>query len=383
MSEAVVVQTGEVIEQQWGDVDVQIATAKRFPRSIKTFIERVTTMATITPDVAKSCFYAIPRKEKGVQKMIKGPSARLAEIVASAWGNLRAEGRTVGEDDKFVTSRAVSWDLETNVAIAFEARRRITNSEGRRFNDDMIAVTANAATSIALRNAIFKSVPSSYWRPIYDLCLKVSVGDAKSLDVRRKDAVAHFGALGITSERVLATLEKRAIEDVDASDIETLIGLANAIKDGETTIEDAFPAPAIREVQRKSEPAKAETKPAEGASAGQSLVDALEKPKSEAAPAPPEPEPAKANGHGYSPDATYHLAKVHQPNPAKAYHILETAEGVTLHTWSTTVISGAKAALAACIPVRMVAELVDFKTAPWRVVRLESIEGREPGSDDE
>lgn len=378
MSESLVTQTGEIVEQpQWGDTDIQIATAKRYPRSIKSFIERATTMATITPDVAKSCFYALPRKEQGVQKMIKGPSARLAEIVASAWGHLRVEGRTVGEDAQFVTSRGVAWDLEANVAIAFEARRRITNKDGRRFNDDMIAVTANAATSIALRNAIFKTVPSSYWRPIYEQCLKVSVGDAKSLDARRKDAVAHFGGLGVTAERVLATLEKRAIEDVDASDIETLIGLANAIKDGETTIEEAFPAPAIREVQRKTD-----ATPVPAASPAQTFVDALVAPEVKA-PAPVPPEPTPTNGHGYSPDAAYRLTKVYAPNPAKAYHLFETAEGVTLHSWSTTVIAGAKAALAASIPVRMDAEAVDFKAAPWRVVKLEPATGREPGSDDE
>jgi hypothetical protein len=112
-------------------------------------------------------------------------------------------------------------------------------------------------------------------------------------------------------------------------------------------------------------------------SAGQALVDALDG-KASTPASPPEPVAA-----GYAPDVAYHLTKVHQPNPAQAYHVLETSEGVTLHSWSATVISGAKAALAACIPVRLVAEPVEWAVAPWRVVKLEPVEGREPGSDDE
>src|SRR5690606_7715376 len=151
-------------------VDVQISTAKRFPRSIKAFKDMAMAMATLDEETAESCFYALPRGGKTVE----GPSARLAEIVASAWGNMRIEGRPIAEDDRFVTSRGTAWDLQTNVAFAFESRRRITDKQNRRYNDDMIGVTANAATSIALRNAVFKAVPSAFWRPIYLRCREVA-----------------------------------------------------------------------------------------------------------------------------------------------------------------------------------------------------------------
>jgi hypothetical protein len=152
--------------------------------------------------------------------------------------------------------------------------------------------------------------------------------------------------------------------------------LANAIKDAEITIDDAFPPPAIREVQRKTDP-----KPAAATSQGQSLVDALDQSKGPA-PAPTPLEPPSTKGNGYLPDAAYTLTKVHQPNPAKAYHLMETSAGVTFHAWSTTVIGHAKAALAAQIPVRLVAEPVNFAPAPWRVVKLEpATEPREPGEE--
>lgn len=140
-------------------VDVQVSTARRFPRSITQFVHSATEMATLTPEIAASCVYAIPRDGK----TIEGPSARLAEIVASAWGNLRIQAGATSDDGRFVVARGEAWDVQTNVAIGFEVKRKITNRGGATFSDDMIVVTGNAAASIALRNAVFKTVPSSFW----------------------------------------------------------------------------------------------------------------------------------------------------------------------------------------------------------------------------
>jgi hypothetical protein len=230
---------GSMLEQQTrGEIDIQIVTARRFPRSIRTFRDRAMEMATLTEDVAESCFYALPRDGKTVE----GPSARLAEIVASAWGHMRIEGRVVGEDDRFVTARGTAWDLESNVAIAYEVRRRVTDKQARKFKDDMVGVTANAATSIALRNAVFKVVPSSYWRPIYQECRRVAVGDASTLADRRVKMLAYFQKMGVPEPRVLAQLGVKGVEDITLDHLATLKGLATAIKEGETTVDDAFAA---------------------------------------------------------------------------------------------------------------------------------------------
>ena len=144
------------------EVEAQLVAAHRFPRRITLFAERAEAMACLNEDIADACMYALPR----AGKTIEGPSARFAEIMATCWGNLRAEARPLEVRDRDVLVRGTCWDLESNVAIAFEVTRRITNREGKRFDDDMIAVTTNAAGSIALRNAILKVVPKAYWDPI-------------------------------------------------------------------------------------------------------------------------------------------------------------------------------------------------------------------------
>lgn len=75
------------------EIDQQIATAHRFPRSIKRFRDEAMQMVTLNESVAGQCIYALPRDGK----TIEGPSARFAEVIASAWGNSRAGARVVDD----------------------------------------------------------------------------------------------------------------------------------------------------------------------------------------------------------------------------------------------------------------------------------------------
>lgn len=218
-------------------VDAQVSTARKYPRSITAFIRRATELATLTPEIAASCVYALPRGGKAIE----GPSVRMAEIIAHAWGNLRIQAGATESDAKYITARGEAWDVESNVAIAFEVRRRITNREGKTYDDDMITVTGNAAASIALRNAVFKTVPSSFWKPIYAKCRQIIAGDAKTFAARRDDMLKAFLVVGVTAERLCASLSLKGVQDITLEHMATLAGILNAIKDGETTIEDAFP----------------------------------------------------------------------------------------------------------------------------------------------
>lgn len=281
----------EVLEQEiapssaltaGGSVDVQVATARRFPRSIATFIRRAQEMAILTPEIAASCVYALPRDGK----TIEGPSARLAEIVASAWGNLRIQAGATENDDRYITARGEAWDVETNVAIGFEVRRRITNRNGQTFSDDMITVTGNAAASIALRNAVFKAVPSSFWKPIYQKCRQVIAGDAKTFAARRDEMLKAFMVAGVTNERLCTAIGLKGVQDISLDHMATLVGILNALKEGEITVEEAFPESggigAPQPARRKSEQATADH-PAVDAAAPEQAAAAL-------------PPPAKVTG---------------------------------------------------------------------------------------
>lgn len=220
------------------ETDSQIAQARRYPRDIQGFQSKCRTLATHDEAIAASCFYVIPR----AGKMIEGPSVRLAEIALSCYGNCIALGDVSHDDGRFVFAVGMCRDLENNVAIRQTVRRRITNKDGRRFDDDMISVTANAAVSIALRNAILRIIPRAYVNPIMDECKKVAGGKAETMTKLRQNVFEYIGkTFGVNEERILAAIKKRSRQELDKDDLTVLRGMITAIQDGDATVETVFP----------------------------------------------------------------------------------------------------------------------------------------------
>lgn len=234
------------------ELDQQITTARAFPRSLKRFVNECMDMACLSEEVAANCLYALPRgkDDKGNVKVIEGPSARLAEIIQSAWGNNRSGQRIVDEGDQFVTAQGIFHDLERNVMVTVEVKRRITNSEGRRFNTDMIGVTGNAAASIAHRNAVLKGIPRAFWNEIYMAARKTAVGDAKTLVAKRTDAIAYLQKMGVLPDQIFAALGVEGEADIGLDELATLRGSIAAIKSGELSIELAFAPKETAEPQK-------------------------------------------------------------------------------------------------------------------------------------
>jgi hypothetical protein len=213
------------------EIDIQISTAKQYPRSIKKFKQQAGELATLDAETAGSMFYTLPRGGK----RIEGPSVRLAEIVGSSWGNLRYGARVIDIGTSFVTAQGMAFDMEKNLASTIEVRRRITNKNGQRYADDMITVTANAAMSIALRNAIFKVVPFALVKGIFEDAKKTSLGKGLTMEQRRDNAMRAFAKFGAKPEEVCQVVGRSGADDLTIEDLITLKGMETAIKDGDTT----------------------------------------------------------------------------------------------------------------------------------------------------
>lgn len=218
------------------EIDVQISTAKAFPRSLKMFLSRAESMATVSEDVAASCSYALPRGGKALE----GPTVRLAEIVCSTYGNIRAGARVIANDGKTITAQGICHDLETNYCVTVEVKRRITDKNGKTFNEDMQVVTGNAACAIAYRNAVFKVVPSALVNDVYDKAKQVARGTAETLPARRQKAIDYLHSLKVTDKQICEVLEIKKIEDIDLDKLDTLRGMCTLIKNGESTVKDLF-----------------------------------------------------------------------------------------------------------------------------------------------
>lgn len=258
ITERIDAQTGEVMTMEpkgfsgvavqiKTEIEAQIARAHQYPRSPTRVQNNIHSLVMLDEETAAECVYALPRGGKP----IKGASVRFAEIVASQYGNCHVGSRVVAVDkfEKVVIAEGVFIDYETGLRITEQTQRRIVGRDGKLFNDDMIVVTGNAARSIAMRNAILKGVPKALWRKAYAAAEMVIAGDVKTLTVRRGDAIKAFAAFGITPEQIFAALEVDGMDDIGLEEIGTLTAMFRAIKAGEQSVEDFFPA--------KADPAKA------------------------------------------------------------------------------------------------------------------------------
>lgn len=236
--------TSALEAQTRGEIDVQIATAHRFPRSLTKVVQEATSLITSDTEVAASCFYTLPRMRKdrdGKSVPITGPSVRLAEIIASSWGNLRVQARPIDDNGTAVTSQGIAWDLEKNYAISVETRRRITDKHGNRYSDDMVAMTENANTSVAKRNAILNVIPRAVVEKLDRTARQCAVGEVKTLTERRERALKWFAEQGVDENRVCSAVDIAGVEDIDLGKLEQLQGIRTAIMEKIATIDECFP----------------------------------------------------------------------------------------------------------------------------------------------
>jgi flagellar biosynthesis GTPase FlhF len=281
------------------EIDTQIRTARAYPRDVRKVQATVETLATMSVDVAEECGYSLPRKKDGKKIFISGASVRFAEILVSCWGNARAAARIIGDDGTFVTAQGIFHDLQSNMAISVEVRRRVVDKYGRRYSEDMIATTGNAAASIALRNAILRGIPKAIWNGAYLKSENVSKGDEKSISARRIGALKTFAQFGAEEADVVKILGVPNVEAIGVDELKHLRGIAQAIRDGETTIDavlgsDRNDAPVALPQQAGAPPIMSVEDAADLGPAPDAEPEAAPAPKAKRATkakAEPEPEP--------------------------------------------------------------------------------------------
>lgn len=219
------------------EIDISISTAKNYPRDLNKSRDEIYKLATASRETAEACFYALPRGGK----TIEGPSVRLAEIINYSWGNINSAVRIVANDGKKIVAQAVAHDLERNNRILKEVSRSILNKQGQTFTPDMQIVTGNAAGAIAWRNAIFTLIPNAVWVDIQTRVQKFITGDGKDMIKRRDALLQKFETEhGVKTEDVLKRLQLASVGDITDKVMIKLFGLDTALREGTTTVDDAF-----------------------------------------------------------------------------------------------------------------------------------------------
>lgn len=270
MNEIIQIQQAEMLQAiNRSEVDMQVSTAKQYPRELPRVLNQIATYATMDAETASECFYVLRRNGAQGGTAIEGLSVRMAEIIAGAWGNLRVQTRIIGNDGKTITAQGICHDLETNLAVSVEVKRRITDKYGKTFSEDMQVVTGNAASAIAFRNAVLKVVPKAVTKKVIEEVKQVALGQAIDLETSRQNCLYNFAKAGVTDKMIFDLFEINKIEEIDKNVLFELKGLWNAIKEGTTTISESFLKPVeerkqAEEAKRKAEEAKVKATAAAG-----------------------------------------------------------------------------------------------------------------------
>ena len=240
----------------------KLVIAKRFPRDeVQSYAKAME--ACQRPTMAAKAFYSFPRGGQTVE----GPTIRFAEELARCWGNIDYGIKELSQDDGKSEMQAYAWDLETNA----QSVQNFTNPHKREKTDkrtktvvmetltgqrDIYENNANMATR-RLRSRILAILPAWFVEDAIAECKKTLAGqnDTPLID-RVKKMVVQFAKLGVTQEMIEKRL-KRKVDTMTADDFGEYVGIYNAVKGGESKIEDWFDAQ--KEASDLTEALKGET----------------------------------------------------------------------------------------------------------------------------
>lgn len=257
------------------EVKAAILLAKEFPRDQVQAMERVLS-ACCRPTLAESAVYSYTR---GGQE-VTGPSIRLAEAIAQAWGNLQFGIRELSQAGGKSTVEAFAWDVETNTrqVKVFEVPHvRHTRQGAKLLTDprDIYEMVANQGAR-RLRACILGVVPGDVVDAAVTQCettLRTKV-DVTPDGIRA--LLGAFQEIGVSAEQIAQKIGHK-VDSIVPAEIVRLRKIFRGIKDGYSTADAEFPR-LESELPTKSSAATAAASAASAAAAKASGRKALPEP---------------------------------------------------------------------------------------------------------
>jgi hypothetical protein len=273
--------------RQAQEVQAAMAIAKRFPRDEQEAFSRIM-QSCQRKGLAEASLYSYPRG--GVQ--VTGPSIRLAEALAQAWGNLDFGVIELEQTEGESTVMAYCIDLQTNTRqtkIFHCPHERHTKIGGvQKLTDprDIYEVVANQGAR-RLRACILGVIPGDVIDAAVDQCDKTMKGQNTEplIDRIRVMATRFKEDFSVT----VLMLEKRLQHKLDATNEHELVALRKiytSLRDGMTKREDWFTTAESPEQPVQQQPEQPPT------ILGEKPKRSRKAPASATAPAPAQAAPA-------------------------------------------------------------------------------------------
>lgn len=271
--------------------DSMLAVAVQRPRNEANVLKGALNELAMVPEEAKKNYYAIPYKDRDTGKIVTvtGPSINAAMALARRWGNCSAATRIVNEDATGFDIEGVFIDLESNFRVSkpFRVGKTAKRKGGGAYilDPQRLLMAVQAGASKASRNAILAGLPTYLVRAYDTRAREIAAGNLDAAADPKKVAglFRAFERFKVTKEMLEAYVEM-PIADWTGETLSNLIGLGNALNDGQVTLEDLFPP--------KEEPARQASGPA--VVTPDSLVGATVTGEDGATPGDQKPAPAAA-----------------------------------------------------------------------------------------
>jgi hypothetical protein len=225
-------------QREVAEVQAAIILAKRFPRDIKAAIDRIIT-ACQRPALAEAAVYTYAKGGTD----ITGPSIRLAEAMAQAWGNLTFGIRELDQRNGESTMEAFAWDIETNVrqVKVFQVKHIRHTKKGSYSLDDpreIYEMTANQGAR-RLRSCILGIIPGDITEAAVEECEQTMKAKADTGPEGIKKLVSAFEGMGVTKDQIEKRIQRR-IDTITAAQMVGMRKIYNSLKDGMSSASDWF-----------------------------------------------------------------------------------------------------------------------------------------------
>lgn len=228
------------VEGQRAVAEVQAAMmlARRFPRDPVQSVDRILN-ACARPKLAEGALYSYSRG--GAE--VTGPSIRLAEAMAQAWGNLQFGIRELEQGNGSSIVEAFCWDVETNtrqVKVFQVPHVRYSRNGSKPLSDprDIYEMVANQGAR-RLRACILGIIPGDVIEAAVGQCEVTLTTHADTSPDAVKKLLAAFSKFGVTKEQIEARIQCR-LDAIRPAQIVAMRKIYASLTDGMSKPSDWF-----------------------------------------------------------------------------------------------------------------------------------------------
>jgi hypothetical protein len=228
------------ISRQAAEVQAAMVIAKKFPRDEEQSFSRIM-KACSRLSLAETAAYEYPR---GGQK-VTGPSIRLAEVMARAWGNIDYGILELENKNGESQVMAYAWDLETNTRqtkVFAVKHERKAQGQIKRLDDprDIYEMVANQGAR-RVRACILGIIPGDITDAAISQCDEtIQKGEKEPLSDRIRKMLVVFEKEYQVNQSMIETRFKCKAAALSEKDMLALRKIYNSLKDGMAKREDYF-----------------------------------------------------------------------------------------------------------------------------------------------